>query len=389
MKSVQSTRIVLSDKRATRAFEATTPRAVVEQLLSCPIEACSNYRGVLVNTMKVSSFRGEVPRGSVHALIDASHLSFATHCPLILSPDIIWLTIAQGLANHINLNAERLRHIFVPHQGKEKLSVRRDAFVKGSPENPWEDVFAEFSSHIKANIGERTHTALVPHFSTTGPIEKAAFELVLMDAMKSYFTYAVDSFCGVPEIKLEGTVEDWKSIRDRVSFFSQLGLERWTQNLIPVLDKFIDAIQGSVDKPFWRSYYKYLSQSGGDVITGWISNLFPYIKDGSQDLVPNSYFVDATKPFKDHSPKSNISFGVPGPDHRSFPSAMSQVPFHWNYQGQSVEMNFSGGLIGIRQDQETLALKPEIGWAVYEPEKIIPPEKPPESYKVKWTGWDD
>lgn len=391
MKSVQSTKIVLSDERATRPLEVTSPRAVVEQLLSCPVEACSNYRGVLVNTMKCSQFPDENGRGAVHALIEASHLAFATHRPLTLSPDIIWLTIAQGLANHINLNAEKLRHVFVPHQGQKVLTVQRDAFVKGSPENPWEDVFTEFSAHIKASIGERNHTALVPHFSTTGPIEKAAFELVLMDAMKSYFSYTLETFCGIPEIELLGTVEDWKSIRDRVSFFAQLGLERWARHLIPVLDKFIDTVQGSVDKPFWKSYYKYLQQSGGDVITGWISNLFPYLKRDASKLVRNSYFVDATKPFRDNSSASNISFGVKGPDHTSFPSAMSQVPFQWNYHGQEIAMSFSGGLIGIRQNPDTLTLKPEVGWAVYEPEKFIPPPTPKESdsYSVKWTGWDD
>lgn len=63
------------------------------------------------------------------------------HYPLVLDPDVIWLTIAQGLANHINVNAEKLRRRFVAHDGKKKIIVRRDSFLRGSPENDWPGAF--------------------------------------------------------------------------------------------------------------------------------------------------------------------------------------------------------------------------------------------------------
>merc|ERR1712093_56841 len=68
----------------------------------------------------------------------AVHAAFFDHHPLVLSPDIIWLTIAQGLANHVDQNAKTLRHKFVSHQGKMNLVISRPEFVKGSPENNWE-----------------------------------------------------------------------------------------------------------------------------------------------------------------------------------------------------------------------------------------------------------
>jgi hypothetical protein len=33
-----------------------------------------------------------------HPLIAAAHLAFSQHRPLLLSPDVIWVTIVQGLA---------------------------------------------------------------------------------------------------------------------------------------------------------------------------------------------------------------------------------------------------------------------------------------------------
>ena len=66
--------------------------------------------------------------------------------------------------------------------------MRRDDFVKGSPENPWSEVFKEFSAQIRDHVGASIDLFL-PSFSTTGPVERAAAEVVLLDAMQSYFEY--------------------------------------------------------------------------------------------------------------------------------------------------------------------------------------------------------
>lgn len=93
------------------------------------IESCSQYRGRLVAFI------------NFHPVVAAIHYAFNEHRPLCLSPDIILLLISQGLTNHINANAKQLRPQFVKHEGKIKIEVRRDDFVKGSPENPWSEVF--------------------------------------------------------------------------------------------------------------------------------------------------------------------------------------------------------------------------------------------------------
>ena len=54
---------------------------------------------------------------------------------------MIWLQILQGLASHVNANAEELRHHFVTHEGKKVITIRRDRFVKGNPDNDWEGAF--------------------------------------------------------------------------------------------------------------------------------------------------------------------------------------------------------------------------------------------------------
>jgi len=49
--------------------------------------------------------------------------AYNNHQHLCLSPNDVWLTIAQGVSHHINFNAERFRHYFVNHKGKKKILV--------------------------------------------------------------------------------------------------------------------------------------------------------------------------------------------------------------------------------------------------------------------------
>src|SRR4051812_5316261 len=115
-----------------------------------------------------------------HPFVHAVHLAFDGHRRLAVSPDHAWLLVCQGLAHHVNANAEALRRRFVSFGGKQKITVRREHFVKGAMENPWEDVFPEFVEKLRAYLGG-TADLLAPRFSTTGMLETAACQITLMD----------------------------------------------------------------------------------------------------------------------------------------------------------------------------------------------------------------
>jgi hypothetical protein len=238
------------------------------------VEACARYHGNLI---------AGVP---FHPVVAAAHRAFMNHRPLCLSPDIIWLMICQGVANHINANAAELRGRFVTHEGKIEIRVRRDDFVKGSPENPWAEAIEELTQKVREHIGS-AFDLFQPSFTTTGPVERAAAGVVLLDAMRSYFDYDMETECGIPAITLEGTAEDWQAVADRVEQFGSLDLKWWLKPLRAVLRQFVYAAQGEIDRPFWQSLYKYQEESGGPVITGWISALFPYMKDAYTGFVTN------------------------------------------------------------------------------------------------------
>jgi hypothetical protein len=324
------------------------------------VEACSRYHGQLV---------AEVHFHPVMAAVD---LAFNEHRPLVLSPDMLWLLIAQGFANHVNVHAEELRPRLLKHTGKTVVEVRRDDFIKGSPENPWPEVFDQFAHQIREHIGAEAHDLLLPAFSTTGLVERAAAQVVLLDAMQSFFTYEVHTSCGIPQIVLEGTLDDWQELANRARKLEAYGLNWWTRVLVPILDEFVAAARGECNLRFWQSIYKLGSESGGPYASGWMTAFFPYLKDW-QTLLPtqkNPWLergVSTLQEFLDGPVSTSQEiWTATGPRIEEIPGGLSRAPFLWKYRDRSYEMEFLGGFVGIQQDRSTLRLRPEIGWAIRE-----------------------
>jgi len=340
-------------------------------------------------------------------LVKAVHESFYGHHPLILSPDIIWLTIAQGLSNHIDQNVEKLRKEFVHHKGKKALVIQRSNFVKGSDRNDWEGVFPEFSDLIRANTTAGTVDLIECEFSTTGPVEKVVSHITLMDAVQHYFTYSLRGGCGIPEISLTGTVEDWEKIRSKAEKLKKYDLDWWLSALLPALDQFVEAAKGKPDHHFWRSLCHFnvgMSSSIWEPVTGWIQVFYPYLisprstfehrhlekKNGkvSTPLKKNSsldHYLDSFKEQVDvvafekeveNLKKETSDRGIyekprvprgtkKGVKLEEFPPSLSSAPFIYKdlMTGKKHSMTFMGGITTLVQHADG-AIEPKCGWAV-------------------------
>ncbi len=301
-----------------------------------------------------------------HALLTAVHNAFFLHHPLRLSPDMIWLTLARGFALHVNLHAEELRHRFVSHSGKEKLVVERRDFFPGH-DNPWAEVFEVFSEQIRDRVG-RLRDFVVCDFSTTGPIERAVSELMVMETFQAYFDFEFVCGCGIPEITLAGNVDDWKSIRNRAALFGEFGLQRWAKALDPVLAQFVAAAEGKADQSFWQSFFRYRSGSGPSVMTGWITTLFPYLTSGR-----DNFYIDDWARRLEIDVKQDLldQWDAPqGVRLNEIPSCLTSVPMRVHWGNEVAEMRLIGGLIGVSQNAEKLVLQPECGWVIVYEEPV-------------------
>jgi hypothetical protein len=334
--------------------------SAVERATS-PLAMPAEERALRLHKWRVEAMGASVPRFLPvyeNGLLAAVHTAYADHRPLVISPDVIWLAIAQGFAQHVGLHAERLRSKFVRHAGKVTIEIRRDDFIKGSPDNAWPEVFHSFSDVIAGHIG-RQRELVVCDFSTTGPCERAASEIVLLDAMQHYFEYVVVTMCGIPEITLEGTVEDWRAIRRRARALEEYELSWWTDALGPVLDALVATAEGRVNQRFWETLFKHSEGSGGPWVRGWINVLFPYLRDPEGGAHVQNPHMSAWQ--------KNFDAGDAGATVRSqIPSGLSCAPFTWKVVEEEFAMHFLGGFVGVAQDEGTLALRPAIGWAVRE-----------------------
>jgi len=283
--------------------------------------------------------------GRIPGFMAAIHSAYARHYALKLSVSDFIILIGQGLSRHIEQNAEKLRHHFVNHEGKKKIEIRRDEFVKGQ-KNDWSTVFGDFAEEIKKRVKADVYGIVIDDTSIATPTTRIVSEITLMDAMKSFFDYRLMTCCGIPQITLDGTPEDWKKLQDKVGKLVEMNkddcleLKWWLDELVPVVEKICEAgIHRKIDVDFWSEIYKSSGGSGGPYITGWITKFFPYL---ASNVVNQFYEI------------------VSG----DIPKQISQVPFIWEYYGEEIPMTFCAGFLGAEFDKETGTVKPAHFWSV-------------------------
>lgn len=305
----------------------------------------------------VTSFRPEdelIPLDRPN-LVTAVQLAYAHHYPLVLSPDIIWLTIAHGFSIHIRLHAEQLRRDLVRHEGQRELAVSRGLALTNLADF-WAGLVSEFAAKVGSETGE-LHDLIVCDFSTTGAIERTASELVLMDAASPYFHYSTYIICGIPSITLEGEPGDWERLRSKVERLQHYGLAAWTKRLLPICDEFVRAARGDVNREFWQAiFYEHRGCDPEATISGWVTTFYPYL-NGPGEYLPSKVLTTGEAYFKMGAVPSDVSHvliklvGAPG---------LSGA-------------NLVSGILGVTQDPEDLSLRPAIGWATLVPRQDLVP----------------
>ena len=282
--------------------------------------------------------------------------AYADHRPLVLSPDMVWLIIAQGFSRYVNAHPEELRDKLVYHEGKMDIIVISETDIL-SPNADWETLLNQFSESISQNTKGEIADMITANFTTTSVAERAASQITLMETVKSYFDYYdFAGGCGFPFITLQGTPDDWQKVLDKARGLSKYGLSAWTQELEPILTEFVNASEGHPNQDFWQDImrkrrvknlklYKYGCGGTGEGTTeldGWILKFFPDEKGKIQKKV--QWNTD-------------------------MPSEMVRVSFTHQYIApytgdviDEVPMELWAGFVGYEEDPKTQAIIPKIGW---------------------------
>jgi hypothetical protein len=265
--------------------------------------------------------------------------AFAEEKPLLINPDDLYLHILQRVAEHVNLNSDSLKNKFVAQNaGKETIVVNNDALRQGNPDSPWHLCFALFRDALRQRVIGGIPTI---DFTSTTPVAQVCQTIALMDMLQAYFNFEVHTRCGIPEIALGGTKEDWTLVLEStITLLKRVEMDWWLLQLQPILEHFASAARGEqADIGFWSSMVRlFPSQSGsGPTADGWITKLFPYLKLSDGSGVRRN-------PFIDNGWQSRIEFD-------SLPSSLSKVPFVWDYFGKRIKMFFIAGAIATQIDE--------------------------------------
>ncbi len=281
-----------------------------------------------------------------HSFFNGMYQAYADHRPFVLSPDMIWLLISQEFAQHVNANPEELRHYFVNFSGKLSLIVATDEIILDNPESPWEKVFPEFTRQIAEHTGSELINLLSSDFTTTTPVEKIASEITIMKTMEPYFEFIIIRMvCGIPEITLQGTTEDWQKVLDKTKALEKYDLAWWTKELEPILEEFVKVSKGEVKKNFWRNMFKYHSQSkygAPNIIDGWIVKFFPYDKNGKRN---NLKELEGDKNLPEEIVKVDLKFI----------DTVTDI---------TTPLELWAGFVGLEQNKKNYALTPKVGWMI-------------------------
>jgi len=190
-----------------------------------------------------------------------------------------------------------LRDKFVAHKGKKELTVYGSGnLMSANYPQLIKDMIVQISKNIK---DETVSSWVIPNFSTSTENDKIVGSLVLMSAMKQFFGYKFVLECGLPEVTLLGTVEDWLNIKMRakrlLEFDTTSGyMVKWHVLLDPILQNFVDSANGKPDLEWWNTIVNHLGGgSGPSYLSGWVTVFSVFNNEGnwigSQKTITNDW----------------------------------------------------------------------------------------------------
>ena len=221
-----------------------------------------------------------------NGLLDSVLLAYSNHHALILRPDDIWLAIMVQFSFFVNKHSEQLRGRFVAHSGQKEihLEVSHSEIFDAAALAP------KFAAEMKSHITDTTlHNWVLPDFTTTTDNDRIVGCMVLMGAMKNFFSYSASVDCGIPRVTLLGTKQDWEEILHRVDRIAEFQDEcvLWHRLLVPTISYFVRTFDDpTLSTPEVRAFWECMVMktaigSGESAISGWMTAFAMFDSEGS------------------------------------------------------------------------------------------------------------
>lgn len=271
-----------------KAYQSKMPIVSIDKYLNIleprplyPKQLCEHFPIATVNRagswgsftiIQSSDERVNIKGECDNQFVNAAIYAYNTHTGLRINPDDILQCFALAISKFVNENAEKYRAVFVEHEGKKQLTVQIDHLGQ------FDSFVSRISKMINKNI--KTKLDLDSNFSNSTDISRAVAGLTKMATFDQYFGYRMVIMCGIREVDLTGTLDDWillrKKVVDCLAIFNLYGdLINWGKHFITIIDRLIDTYRGNVDQKFWSRFINYVPYGSGSqrYISGWLQVL--------------------------------------------------------------------------------------------------------------------
>lgn len=315
----------------------------------------------------------DAPRGLLSAVCTA----YNQHHHLILRPDDVWQAILTQFSFYVNANAAALRDRFVDFDGKKSLVITSAGTL-------FTYNFGSFAKRmvdeqISKNLKDASVTDwLLPKFSTTRDEDRIVSAVTIMSTLQAYFEYTCMLMCGIPTVTLEGTVRDWRLLRQKIDRLPQYDvsssspknvMSEWHSMLSKVLDEFVKSKEGNPDLHFWDTVCSHLDGGSGPIyLSGWVTVFACFNAEGKWKGRRRSHYDDETGTSSDQT--------WPMIDMDNLPVGAVSVPVTVNdngieYKTQMVAGQMAYNVVGGRLD----TIQPRSDWCIALHEKDDPRKK--------------
>ncbi|PHH69399.1 hypothetical protein CDD82_7782 [Ophiocordyceps australis] len=349
-------------------MEARNPKPNV--LLTSYTSATERSNSSALATSKASGedrFANSTIYPSSSSLVRGAIEAWGQHQHLMIRPDEVWFEILCQLNFYMKKNAEKVRHLFVSHQGQERLEIVSN-FDQG--------IISGFGSKIQEQVKTKWLLGWIkPGFSTSTHDDEITAQVLLMGLTKQYFKFFSGILCGLPSVTLLGEKEDWVQLVQKLEHLGDFGREpaEFAKVLRPILMRFVktwDEGESPAVKEFWLSIVRGKEQRRcgrvfDTIISGWISGF--YFWDEAGNVVG--------------SERQRSLFGARGTNLDgikyiprivdSLPISHAKAPVHVKFlkTGEEIDVIVMAGNIGVERKVVAgeVTAKPLSGWFMYGP----------------------
>jgi hypothetical protein len=232
----------------------------------CKVPSVIAYHGGEFNT----KMEGVQP-GWLGLLAEA----YSRHEKVRIAPHDLWFIVMTELAREVMRAPETYRTLFTSSTEKQLITVPTGDITTISVER----LVEELESKVLVPV-----QLFIPGLSTASSDVYAALCATFCDMVQSYYNYGTFC-CGIPEIEVTGTPEDWAMLAANCGtikdLFHRVDAPANVTDYMARVGRLFTHITGDVatgepDMEFWKGIFtaKNVGSGGQLQITGWVKDLY-------------------------------------------------------------------------------------------------------------------